>query len=419
MQIGEFAKICKTKISVLRHYDKEGLLSPDYVDRFTGYRYYSEEQIPIFLRISALKKAGFSLAEIRQIVSSRQSDERILSLFENKKAELLRTLEGLKEAEGIILFGKDCDDIEFFDRNGRQYARSLSFDKGSEKDIMSRTDAAIRSKGYQRISPYSAEDGRLVCRVIKLSDHILPCDDINIEFEDDPSVVGRWETVGEYAVKEDFYNRVCCQQSEINEIYFLPHGKPYWCYSWSRGRLIFRSDGASFVDPYVIEEIDGESFMLVEHKSYEYLRGGRPTVLALRRADRREYSLEEIAKRDDIDLPFVPDDEIIGKWRSVAFCRSPEEFESSKEHRRGLFFRAVEFKANGDVTSYYAGKTVSGSALQSWTKGYILSKLDHTACGYRITRLDGVEYLFLEWKSGDYVYGHRPPEYYVFIRDGG
>ncbi|MBQ6819383.1 MAG: MerR family DNA-binding transcriptional regulator, partial [Clostridia bacterium] len=25
MQIGEFARICNTKISVLRHYDKEGL----------------------------------------------------------------------------------------------------------------------------------------------------------------------------------------------------------------------------------------------------------------------------------------------------------------------------------------------------------------------------------------------------------
>ena len=48
MQIGEFAKICGTKITVLRHYDKEGLLEPDYVDAFTGYRYYSNEQIPVF-----------------------------------------------------------------------------------------------------------------------------------------------------------------------------------------------------------------------------------------------------------------------------------------------------------------------------------------------------------------------------------
>ena len=61
MQIGEFARICNTKISVLRHYDKEGLLMPDYVDKFTGYRYYSEDKIPVFMRITALKKAGFNV----------------------------------------------------------------------------------------------------------------------------------------------------------------------------------------------------------------------------------------------------------------------------------------------------------------------------------------------------------------------
>ena len=45
MKIGEFAKMCGTKISVLRHYDKEKLLEPQYTDIFSGYRYYSSEQI--------------------------------------------------------------------------------------------------------------------------------------------------------------------------------------------------------------------------------------------------------------------------------------------------------------------------------------------------------------------------------------
>jgi DNA-binding transcriptional MerR regulator len=63
MQIGEFAKICGTKITVLRHYDKEGLLEPDYVDAFTGYRYYSDEQIPIFFRITALRTPRRMFAE--------------------------------------------------------------------------------------------------------------------------------------------------------------------------------------------------------------------------------------------------------------------------------------------------------------------------------------------------------------------
>ena len=45
MKIGEFAKMCGTKISVLRHYDREKLLEPQYTDKFSGYRYYSSEQI--------------------------------------------------------------------------------------------------------------------------------------------------------------------------------------------------------------------------------------------------------------------------------------------------------------------------------------------------------------------------------------
>ena len=84
MQIGEFARICDTKITVLRHYDKEGLLEPDYVDTLTGYRYYSDAQIPIFFRITALKKAGFSLAEIKNILASCDHNDTLLVLFEKK-----------------------------------------------------------------------------------------------------------------------------------------------------------------------------------------------------------------------------------------------------------------------------------------------------------------------------------------------
>ncbi len=52
MQIGKFAALCGTKISVLRHYDREGLLVPEYIDKFTGYRYYSAEQKDVFMRIT-------------------------------------------------------------------------------------------------------------------------------------------------------------------------------------------------------------------------------------------------------------------------------------------------------------------------------------------------------------------------------
>ena len=67
MKIGDFAKLCNTKISVLQHYDKTGLLHPVYIDRFTNYRYYDRSQIVVFERIKQLKAAGFTLSEIKEI----------------------------------------------------------------------------------------------------------------------------------------------------------------------------------------------------------------------------------------------------------------------------------------------------------------------------------------------------------------
>ena len=54
--------------------------------------------------------------------------------------------------------------------------------------------------------------------------------------------------------------------------------------------------------------------------------------------------------------------------------------------------------------------------MQIWTKGFVLRKWNSTACAYEIQIIDGVEYLFIEWKSGDYIYGGMEPDYYVFKR---
>jgi hypothetical protein len=50
-----------------------------------------------------------------------------------------------------------------------------------------------------------------------------------------------------------------------------------------------------------------------------------------------------------------------------------------------------------------------------FTKGFLLRK--DLACGYEIKNIDGKDYLFMEWKNGDYIYGGRKPQYYVFTRE--
>ena len=44
-KIGDFAKLGQISIRMLRHYDQLGLLKPDHVDKFTGYRYYTAVQL--------------------------------------------------------------------------------------------------------------------------------------------------------------------------------------------------------------------------------------------------------------------------------------------------------------------------------------------------------------------------------------
>ncbi len=69
IKIGDFSKLSRISIRMLRHYAETGLLAPEKIDPFTGYRYYSEAQLPIANRITALKDMGFGLAAIGEILA--------------------------------------------------------------------------------------------------------------------------------------------------------------------------------------------------------------------------------------------------------------------------------------------------------------------------------------------------------------
>ncbi len=68
LKIGEFSKLSRVSIRSLRRYDEAGLLVPVSIDPFTGYRYYSERQLPIANRIRALRDMGFPLAAVREVM---------------------------------------------------------------------------------------------------------------------------------------------------------------------------------------------------------------------------------------------------------------------------------------------------------------------------------------------------------------
>ena len=73
-KIGELSKITKIPVKTLRFYDNEGILSPDKIDKYTGYRYYSASKIKDCYRILALKELGFTLEEIKIQFSISKND---------------------------------------------------------------------------------------------------------------------------------------------------------------------------------------------------------------------------------------------------------------------------------------------------------------------------------------------------------
>jgi DNA-binding transcriptional MerR regulator len=82
IKIGDFARLSQVSVVTRRYYDEMDLLKPVRVDVFTGYRFYSADQLPLLNRILALKDLGFSLEQIKLMLpcwnGSMPTDIRLL-----------------------------------------------------------------------------------------------------------------------------------------------------------------------------------------------------------------------------------------------------------------------------------------------------------------------------------------------------
>jgi len=88
LKIGDFSKLSRISIRMLRNYDEIGLLVPERVDQFTGYRYYSEAQLPLANRINSLKDMGFGLSVISEILKTYNNPQALKEYLLLKQAEL-------------------------------------------------------------------------------------------------------------------------------------------------------------------------------------------------------------------------------------------------------------------------------------------------------------------------------------------
>lgn len=117
LKIGEFSQLMQVTIKTLRHYEQKELLLPDEVDEWTGYRYYTTDQMQKLNNIRDLQRLGFSLDEIkllyddeshkpsiRQLTEKIKETERQLHLLIDRRTKLLSWRNSIKEITTMDIF---------------------------------------------------------------------------------------------------------------------------------------------------------------------------------------------------------------------------------------------------------------------------------------------------------------------------
>lgn len=88
MRIGAFARRTHVSAKMLRHYDRIDLLKPAEVDPFTGYRMYTESQEDFVRWVGILRNLGFSLAEIKAMLTGEIRDQGLIDFLKRKRSEI-------------------------------------------------------------------------------------------------------------------------------------------------------------------------------------------------------------------------------------------------------------------------------------------------------------------------------------------
>jgi len=114
-KISQFSKISQVSVKTLRYYDQINLLKPANTDKFTGYRYYSADQMFQLHRILAFKELGFSLDQIRQMMDEHIPLEQIRGMFRIKQSEIQANLD--KEQAKLSQIN---DRLSIIEKEGRE-----------------------------------------------------------------------------------------------------------------------------------------------------------------------------------------------------------------------------------------------------------------------------------------------------------
>jgi DNA-binding transcriptional MerR regulator len=94
LTIGDFSKMTHLSVKTLHHYHEVGLLKPAEVDRHTGYRYYSPEQVPTAQVIRRLRDLEMPVTDVKAVLAASDAATRnalIAEHLDRLETQLART----------------------------------------------------------------------------------------------------------------------------------------------------------------------------------------------------------------------------------------------------------------------------------------------------------------------------------------
>ncbi len=366
-KIGELSKLSNIPVKTLRFYDNEGILQPDKIDDFTGYRYYNASKLSDCYKILTLKELGFSLSDIKSIFALTKDE---YSNLITKKT---------KELENLILETEKCI-------NTLHLLNSSLKENESMFDIIIRKSDKLTLAYYREIINSKSQYNDILCEMEKS----LPNEIIG-----DRKVIIDYET--------EFANQNFDTGFGIEIIDQLPKTSKL-----IQKTIDFTTDTASLI--CLENDYDKAVKQLNKYvldNNYQLLG---PTYKIIYSDGTIEIKLPviklgtfDIKYNDDINIPFKNDPEVIGRW--IVFdglpCKEMFNPKKAKSVLSNDFIKELYFLPEGE--KYWCF---------NWTKGLLLSNCGYphrkSQNKYTIEYIENDIFMFIEFKTYDYFQGGMP-----------
>lgn len=188
LTVSEMSKLRNIPIDTLKHYDRIGLLKPNYVNPQNQYRYYSATQYDIIGLIIELRQLGMSLPDIKKYIENRNLANS-LQLMEEKGEELKIHIQELTELSDLIQKkiqliresqNQDTMQARIVEKSfGKRYA--FSFFRNVKDDIEGACAALELEQTLTSKAPTIAAE-KLGVFIPKEELTLLPCQDTFVNF---------------------------------------------------------------------------------------------------------------------------------------------------------------------------------------------------------------------------------------------